>query len=441
MTKRHGYGVLAAVTALVVLCSTAIFLLVTGTGRGKDEDTVTAAPPAARGSAAPASSGNWVGTWSAPPSGAEPGTLVDGLAGRSVRNVVHTSVAGEATRVTLSNLYGQQPLSITSATVALAAAPGSPTAAAGTLRRLTFGGTTTVVIPAGGQRVSDAVRMSVPGDADLLVTTYSPLASGPVTFHAQARQTSYLAEGDRTRDPDGAAYTAQSSYWRYVTAVDVLSRRLAGTLVTLGDSLTDGLRSTSGANHRWPDRLARRLANEQGAPRYSVVNAGISGNRVLLAGAGRPADNPAALDRFDRDVLGRSGAKAVFIDLGINDILRAPQQYDARRIVDGLRELTARAHAKGLHVVGATLMPFEGHRGYTVRGEQTRQAVNAEIRSGRVFDAYADFDRGLRDPAHPTRLAAAYDSGDHLHLNDAGYLRMAETVNVADLRGAAPAQL
>lgn len=442
MTKRHGYVVLAAAAALVVLLSTAIYALVGGSGNST-QDTLSAgaAPHAPRNSAAPASSGNWVSSWSASPGGAEPGTETTGFAGRSIRNVVRANLGGEAARVTLSNLYGQQPLSVSSATIALAAAPSNPTAATGTLHRLTFNGSAGVIIPAGGQMVSDAVRMAVPRGADLLVTTYSPTASGPVTFHAHARQISYVAEGDRTADPDGGAYTQQSPYWRYLTAVDVLSNEARGTLVALGDSLTDGITSTMGANHRWTDYLAQRLATEQGAPRYSVVNAGISGNRVLLSAAGRPADNPSALSRLDRDVLSRTGVKSVFIDLGINDILRPPQQHDARRIVAGLQKLTERAHARGLHVVGATLMPFQGHRGYTARGESVRQAVNAEIRSGRVFDSYADFDRALRDPAAPGRLLGTYDSGDHLHLTDAGYRKMALTVNLADLKGAAPAQL
>lgn len=440
MTKRHGYVVLATVAALVVLVSAAVHALAGGPG-SNTQDTLSSAAPHPRSSAAPASAGTWTGAWSAAPGGAEPGTEMTGLAGHSIRNVVRTGLGGEAARITLSNLYGQQPLSVSSATIAVAAAPSNPTAATGTMHRLTFNGGAGVVIPAGGQTVSDAVRMAVPHGADLLVTTYSPTPSGPVTFHAHARQISYLANGDRTTDPDGGAYTEQTPYWRYLTAVDVLSDQAQGTLVALGDSLTDGITSTMGANHRWTDYLVQRLRTEQGAPRYSVVNAGISGNRVLLPGTGRPADNPSALDRFDRDVLGRTGVKAVFIDLGINDVLRPPQQTDARRITGGLRELVARAHAKGLHVVGTTLMPFEGHRGWDQRTENVRQAVNAEIRSGRIFDAYADFDRAVRDPAAPTRLRAVYDSGDHLHLTDEGYRRMALTVNLADLKGAAPAQL
>ncbi|MER5176918.1 SGNH/GDSL hydrolase family protein [Streptomyces sp. NPDC002896] len=446
MTKRHGYALLAAIVAVVVVVSSAIYF---GVSRAdtSSQDTL-AGPRNPQNSAAPASAGTWVGSWATSPAAAEPGTEQEGLAGHSVRNVVHTSVGGTSARITLSNLYGQQPLDITHASIAVAAAPSNATAAAGTLRRLTFSGNTSVVIPAGQQVVSDAVRMEVPHDADMLVTTYSPTPSGPVTYHPQARQISYVAEGDRTEDVSGAAYTEQSPYWRYLTALDVLSHESTGTVVVVGDSLTDGVTSTFGANHRWTDVLADRLRDESGAPRYSVVNEGISGNRILADGLGqravgqkRTADNPSGLSRFDRDVLSRTGVKAVVIALGVNDILRTPHQTDPDKITEGLRELTRQAHSRGLRVIGATLMPFQGHRGYLPGLETVRQAVNAQIRSGRVFDEFVDFDKALQDPYNPRRLRPEYDSGDHLHPSDAGYRRMAETFNLAHLKGSAPAEL
>ncbi|MFI8927837.1 SGNH/GDSL hydrolase family protein [Streptomyces sp. NPDC053474] len=444
MTKRHGYALLAALLAVTLVVSAAIYLGVTGAD--DTGDASGANPRAPRNSAAPASAGTWVGTWSASPAGAEPGTEAHGLAGRSVRNVVHTSVGGDGARVTLSNLYGSRPLTVTHASLAVAAGAGSPAAAADTLRRLTFRGETSVVIPPGRQVVSDAARLRVPHDADLLVTTYSPTPSGPVTYHPHARQISYVADGDRTEDATGAAYHEQSPYWRYVSAVDVLSSDTDGTVVVIGDSITDGITSTMGANRRWTDVLADRLRDEAGAPRYSVVNQGISGNRVLSDGrpgrfADAPAANPSGLSRFGRDVLGRSGAKAVVIALGINDILRNPRQTDAQRILDGLRELTRQAHTRGLRVVGATLMPFGGHRGYTPALEAVRQSVNAEIRSGRVFDDYVDFDKALRDPYDPRRLLRRYDSGDSLHPSDAGFRRMGETFDLGALKGSGAAEL
>jgi lysophospholipase L1-like esterase len=172
-----------------------------------------------------------------------------------------------------------------------------------------------------------------------------------------------------------------------------------------------------------------------------VVNQGISGNRVLSSGLGRPAENPSGLTRFDRDVLGRTNVRAVVVALGVNDILRTPHETDANKIVDGLRELQRLAHARGLRVIGATLMPFQGHRGYQRDLEATRQAVNDQIRSGKVFDDYVDFDKALRDPYNPRRLHSDYDSGDHLHPSDRGYEQMAEAFDLNDLKGSAPAEL
>ncbi|GAA3877625.1 SGNH/GDSL hydrolase family protein [Streptomyces lacrimifluminis] len=448
MTRRHGYGLLAAMVTLVVAMSAAIYVGATLDDGSRHTRAVGQARGDSGNDIAPASTGAWVGTWSASPVEGEPGTEVQGLAGRSLRNVVHTAAGGTSARVTLSNLYGKQPLTIAHASIAVAATENSAAADARTMRRLTFGGSPSVTIAPGRQIVSDAVRVAVPRDSDVLVTTYSAVPSGPVTYHPRARQISYAALGDRTEDPHATAYTEQTEAWRYVTALDVLSTEANGTVVTLGDSLTAGSTSTVGANSRWPDVLADRLhaAAESGAdvPRYSVVNQGIGGNRVLRAGGkGTPAPNASALTRFGRDALGRTNVKVVVIDLGVNDILRArdPRTLRASSIVAGLRELVAEAHGRGLRVVGATLMPFGGFHGYSATTEALRQAVNTEIRSGRVFDAYADFDKALRDPYDPRRFRADYDSGDHLHPSDKGYARMGEVFDLEDLKGAAPAQL
>ncbi|MGW1063509.1 SGNH/GDSL hydrolase family protein [Streptomyces aureus] len=442
MTKRHGYALLAAILAVVVVLSAAIYI-----GVAADDGTgakATVASGHTSHDAAPASTGTWVGAWSTSPAGAEPGTEPDGLAGRSVRNVVHTAAGGTSARITLSNLYGQSPLVITHATIAVAATANNAAATADTMRRLTFNGVPTVTVPAGGQVMSDAVRVRIPHGVDVLVTTYSPTPSGPVTYHPRAQQISYVADGDRTEDLSAAAYTEQSPYWRYLTALDVLSDEATGTVVALGDSLTDGITSTVGADRRWTDVLAERLHASAGSgdtPRYSVVNQGISGNQILAAGSGRPADNPSGLSRFGRDVLDRTNVKAVVVDLGVNDILRNPAQVDPTTVTDGLRTLVREAHARGLRVVGATLMPFQGHRGSTPAREAVRQAVNAEIRAGKVYDAYVDFDAALRDPYDPRRLRPDYDSGDHLHPSDKGFRRMAEVFDLKALKGPVPADL
>ncbi|MER5993067.1 MULTISPECIES: SGNH/GDSL hydrolase family protein [Streptomyces] len=454
MTRGHDGGaktppakhraLLAAVVAAILALSAAIYV-----GAASDDGTgdraTTGDGRARHNPAAPASTGTWVGTWATSPVGGEPGTETTGMAGRSVRNVVHTSVGGTSARVTLSNLYGQSPLTVTHASIALSAGPGTAAALPGTLRPLTFTGAPTVVVPAGGQVVSDAVRLAVPADGDVLVTTYSPVESGPVTYHPHARQVSYVADGEHTRDTTGAPYTGRSTVWRYLTALDVLSSEADGTVVVLGDSLTDGVTSTTGADNRWPDvlsdRLREALATGRDLPRYGVVNEGISGNRILADGLGRPAENPSGLNRFGRDVLGRPHVRVVVVALGVNDILRHPGTADPDRIVAGMNALVAQAHAHGLKVVGATLMPFGGHRGHTDAREAVRQRINAEIRAGRVFDAVVDFDRALRDPYDPRRLRSDYDSGDHLHPSDKGYTRMAEVFDLDDLKGGAPARL
>ncbi|MEU8968677.1 SGNH/GDSL hydrolase family protein [Streptomyces monashensis] len=454
MTKRRDGGagvpparhcaVLTALIALVVAISAVIYLTVAaddGTARG----TLADDRPHHDSAAAPASTGTWVGSWATAPVGGEPGTETEGLAGRSVRNVVHAGTGGTSARITLSNLYGQSPLTLTHASVALCAGDGTAAADPASMRRLTFNGATAVVVPPGGQIVSDAVRLAVPHDSDVLVTTYSPTPSGPVTYHPYARQTSYVATGDRTEDATGTPYTAQTPYWRYVTALDVLSNEADGTVVAFGDSITDGITSTTDADRRWPDLLSDRLrtARESGRrlPRYSVVNEGISGNQVLASGLGRPAENQSGLDRFGRDALSRPNTKVVVIDLGVNDILRNPGLADPDRIVAGLRTLVAQAHAHGLKVVGATLMPFQGHRGYTRAREAVRQQINAQIRTGTVYDAVVDFDKALRDPYDPRRLRPDYDSGDHLHPGDRGFARMAEVFDLRSLEGGGQTEL
>ncbi|MBB1254425.1 SGNH/GDSL hydrolase family protein [Streptomyces alkaliterrae] len=422
-SRNAGYAFLAGFAAIVVLVSTAIFV-----GFGGRETPRRA--NGGGGQAAPASSGNWVGTWATAAAASEP-DAPRGHPDTSIRNIVHTSVGGTAARVQLSNLFGDRPLTIDHATLALAAAPSAPAAAPGTMRRLTFGTQESVTIPPGGTVTSDAVRLTVPHSADLLVTTYSATRSGAVTYHPFARQTSYLASGDRAAETDGSAYTTQSPYWRYVTGVDVWTTETEGAVVVIGDSITDGITSSPGANRRWPDFLAERLRTERGAPAYSVLNSGISGNRVLVDGTARFAYNgPSALARMERDALSRTGVRTVVIQLGINDILKHPGPIDPAVIVHGLERLAAQAQSRGLRVVVGTLTPFAGHRKHTPEREAARQRVNERIRASEAFDGVVDFDAALRDPAAPERMRTAYDSGDNLHPGDNGFRAMAQAVDL-----------
>ncbi|MEQ0564129.1 SGNH/GDSL hydrolase family protein [Amycolatopsis sp. NEAU-NG30] len=363
--------------------------------------------------------GGWVGTWAAAPASAVANTP-DGYPGYSIRNVVHTSAGGGRARVHLSNAFGASPLTFGHVTIAVQGAGAD--AVPGTLRSLTFGGAPEVVVPAGAEALSDPVNLRVPADANLLVTTYVPAKSGPVTYHPAAAQTSYFTRaGDFAASESGAPYTEQTSVWHYVSGVDVQGGAEA-SIVALGDSITDGVGSVAGANHRWPDYLADRLHG-----RFGVLNAGISANRLLLDVPGSGAGQN-ALSRFDRDVLSVGGVRTLIVLEGINDIQQTPHQTDPAAITSAYRQLVAQAHARGIRVLGGTLTPFKGWRVYDETLEATRQAVNEFIRTSGVFDAVIDFDAAVRDPADPLRMLPAYDSGDHLHPGDAGYERMAAAI-------------
>ncbi|WP_326953010.1 SGNH/GDSL hydrolase family protein [Amycolatopsis sp. NBC_01286] len=365
--------------------------------------------------------GGWAGTWAAAPASGVPNTP-DGYPGYSIRNVVHTSVGGGRARIHLSNAFGTSAVTFGHVTVAVEATGAD--AVPGTLRSLTFGGAPSVVVPNGAEVLSDPVGLRVPADANLLVTTYVPTKSGPVTYHPAAAQTSYFTRaGDFTASESGAPYTEQTSVWHYVSGVDVQGGAEA-TVVTLGDSITDGVGSTTGANHRWPDYLADRLHG-----RFGVQNAGISANRLLLDVPGSGAGQN-ALSRFDRDVLGVGGVRTLIVLEGINDIQQDPHQTDPNAITSAYRQLVAQAHARGIRVIGGTLTPFKGWGVYDETLEATRTAVNRFIRTSNVFDAVVDFDAAVRDPADPLRMLPAYDSGDHLHPGDAGYERMAAAVRL-----------
>jgi lysophospholipase L1-like esterase len=370
--------------------------------------------------------GGWVGTWSAPPGAGVAGTQ-NGYPNYSIRNVIHTSVGGSQVRVRLSNTFGTSPVTFGHVTVAVAASGSAPAAKPGTMRTLTFGRSPSVVVPAAAEVLSDPVALTVPRDADLLVTTYTPTPSGPVTHHSFTAQTSFFTrDGDFADQESGAAFTEQTNVWHYVTGVDVRSPA-RGSVVVFGDSITDGVGSTTNANKRWPDLLSDRLRG-----RLGVLNAGISGNRLLLdvpgSGFGRNA-----LARFADDVLSQGDVRTLIILEGINDIQQSPHQTDPAMIISAYRQLIAQAKARGIKVIGATMLPFKGWRVWDETLEATRVSVNDWIRTSGAFDAVIDFDEVTRDPADPQRMLAAYDLGDHLHPNDAGYQAMANAVDLSKL--------
>ncbi|HWO66334.1 MAG TPA: SGNH/GDSL hydrolase family protein, partial [Umezawaea sp.] len=257
-------------------------------------------------------------------------------------------------------------------------------------------------------------------------STYTPVASGPVTYHGLATQTSFFTRnGDFTLETSGTSYDERTSAWHYVSGVDVRGSGAAGTVVTFGDSITDGAGATNNANRRWPDLLADRLRG-----RLGVVNSGISGNRMLLDGGNFGIN---ALARFDEDALDITGARSIILLEGINDIQQNPHQTDPAPIIAAYRQFTTQAHARGIRVIGATVLPFKGWQVYDPTLEATRQALNTFIRTSGTFDAVIDFDTTMQNPTDPLALRPEYDSGDHLHPNDAGYQAMANAVDLAKL--------
>ena len=377
-----------------------------------------APPPSGPPAAAPAPPGGGRGGFPPPVT----------ISNQTIRQIVRVSAGGDRIRVVLSNAFGTAPVEIGAAHVALREKDSMVKAAS--VKPLTFGGATTGKILPGATIVSDPVELSLAPASDLVVDVYLPgdlgLGPSPVTTHNGASQTNYLsATGNHSGEPSMTVERTAGA-WFLLSRVEVAASKEAGAVVTFGDSITDGARSTADTNSRWPDHLARRLAARKG-PAFGVLNAGISGNQVLGDGAG-----VSALARFDRDVLMQTGVTHVIIMEGINDIgiARTNPSPSAADLIAGHKQLIERAKARGLKVYGATLTPFEGAAYWTAEGEAKRQALNEWIRTSKAYDAVIDFDKLTRDPAAPTKFLPAYDSGDHLHPGDAGYKAMGEAVDL-----------
>ncbi len=419
--------------------------------------------------AANAQSRGWLGTWTTanfplPPQSAAATRL--GTQPVTLRQVVHLSQGGKMLRIRFSNEFGTTPLTISAAHVAFLAA-GSRILPA-TDRTLLFSGQASITIPAGGVVATDPVKERVPIFSDLVISTALPAQAIPViTHHALALQTTFIATGDQTaalefaspllrppgltapdvaapiqapvgdkpivRSPRGVNNTTasgpsplllQTGSWFFLKDVEVNAVKKSAALVCFGDSITDGMGSTTETNRRYPDVLEGLAAQLPKTMYVATLNAGISGNRLLHDGAG-----PSAADRMERDVLSQPGARWVILLEGINDIGGARGvDVTAEEIIAAQTALAQRAHARGLKIYGATLTPFEGAGYYTEAGERIRQQVNAFLLSNTVFDGVIDFDKATRDPNHPTRFLPKYDHGDHLHPSDLGYAAMAAAV-------------
>src|SRR4051812_6814722 len=392
--------------------------------------------------------GGWVATWAAVPTTIPERGAPTVLTDQTVRHVAHCSTGGDELRIRLTNEFGETPLHVAAVHVALRDGAGASTAIVpGTDRRVTFSGRPDPTIPAGSPMVSDPVRLRLPAGGDLAISLYFAGPTTVTTLAAFAFQDNVVAAGNVTsaRTVTPVATLAQDLF---LSGVAVRKRGVA-SIVTLGDSITNGANTQNNLNHRWPDLLAARL-RAAGLDR-GVANLGVSGNRLLHdpnPPAGSDAETFAnyfgvnALRRFDRDVLAQPGRRYVIVLLGVNDLGHpgtvAPlsEVVSADDLIAGHRQLIARAHDAGVSAFGGTILPFKDDTlgFYSPENEAKRQKLNRWIRTSGEYDGVVDFDRAMGDPADPIRLNPAYDSGDHLHPNDAGMVVMASAVNLRFFR-------
>jgi len=373
---------------------------------------------------------HWVGTWTTAPAPAEGAAFSN----HTLRMNVRASLGGDTLRVRLSNAYGSRPLAVGAARIGLR--DTGPDIVSGSDRQLTFGGAETATIAAGALLVSDPVSLPLPPLGDLAISAHLP-GDLPASFGITgrySRQTNYISPpGDFTAAvamPVGKL----TDDWYFVCGVDVLASPETGGIVALGDSLTDANISTIDAFCRWPDQLSRRLQARAGGRPMAVMNQGLGGNRIL-----HDVRGDSGLRRFDRDVLAQPGVTHAIVMLGTNDLrnrwARPEEEVTAEQMIAGLKQLAVRARTRGIKIFGATLTPYENETflvgAWTPVREGKRQAVNTWIRDGGAFDAVVDFDRALRDPAHPARMLPIYDCGDHLHPSDQGYNAMGDAIDLA----------
>ena len=352
--------------------------------------------------------------------------------GVTLREVVHLSLGGTVLRVRFSNAQGTDPLTVGAASVGARATGAS--VRAGSLRALTFGGATSITIPVGGVALSDPVHLNAEAGSDLAISLFVPGPSAGKTQLSLAHQTSFVSTAGDFTGATSMPVDATITSWFWLSGVEVEARHSDRALVAFGDSITEGFASTTDANARWPDVLARRLQAHHRTRGVAVLNEAISGNRVLNQEIG-----PNALQRIDRDVLTQGGLAYVTVLLGTNDLgfsqLSIPglvtTNVSAGEIIAGYRQIILRAHQQGAKVYGCTILPFEGAGYWDAAVEVKRLAINDWIRTAHVYDAVVDFDAVMRDPSHPSKMRPEFDSGDHLHPNDAGYAAMGNAVDLS----------
>ena len=375
----------------------------------------------------------WVVSWATSPQADIDETVMKAADLRfgTLRQIVHLSIGGAKVRVRLSNRYGTESLHFMAVRVAKAAAAGSAKIVPGSDKAILFDGRSDVIIPAGADYFSDPLEFDAPASGDLAITMRVEAWSKKFTGHPGSRATSFLVSGDALTAED-LPDAKKIARWYFIAGVDVEAPATAFSIVTLGDSITDGHGATTDGNDRWPDVLAKRLRANEATKTIGVANEGIGGNRLLLDGI---AAN--ALARFDHDVLSQPGVHWVIVLEAINDLGMLTHEKEVtdeehreqvRRVTTAYEQIIARAHSQGIKVVGGTLTPYVGSGFYhpNEKNEADRQAVNDWIR--KHFDAVVDFDKAVRDPEHPDRLKAEFDCGDHLHPSPAGFAAMAEAI-------------
>jgi lysophospholipase L1-like esterase len=377
----------------------------------------------------------WIATWGASQQIPEPQNALPAadLNDTTLRQIVHLSVGGTQLRVHLSNVFGTEPLHLTSVHIAKPLAPDSSAIDPQSDHALTFAGAPDVTIPAGAEFVSDPIAFTLPALSDLAVSFHLDAPPARETSHPGSRATSWYVHGDAVSAP-ALLNPSKVDHWFQLSEIDVEAPPGAASIVALGDSITDGHAATTNGNNRWTDVLAARLQQSPSTRTIGVSNQGIGGNHLLTDGLG-----PNALARFDRDVLAPAGVHWVILLEGVNDLggLTRDAEVSAekhaalvQRILAAYQQIITRAHTHGLRVFGATITPYVGSDYYHPGplSEADRQAINAWIRASGHFDAVIDFDQVVRDPLHLDRMLPAYDSGDHLHPSPAGYKAMGDAV-------------
>lgn len=379
--------------------------------------------------------GRWVGAWASAQQVPEERNALpaDALNDATLRQIVRLTVGGQRLRVRISNAFGTTPLQVTATRIARPLSPNGAAIDTTTDRAVTFSGKTRVTVPPGAEYLSDPVAWPAAALSDLAVTIHVDKAPAVQTSHPGSRATSYVTKGDKVSAADlPGALTVD--HWFQLSGVEIVAGKATGAIAILGDSITDGYGVKPNTNLRWPDALMARLQASPKTRGLAVLNLGVGGGRVLLDGLG-----PNAAARFDRDVLMQSGVRWAIILEGVNDLgtltRDAPVSDEEHaalvdRITTAYAQMVQKARARGVKMIGATIMPYGGSDYYhpDAANERDRQAINAWIRTPGNFDAVIDMDKTMHDPAKPDRLLPAYDSGDHLHPSMEGYRVMARSV-------------